>query len=173
MRREPVYRVLIAAVLMALSISRLAAAGLRFDFGPSPLDELRKAAGEQVKTAVCPRSAAPPKMDGKLDDPAWRDALAIQDFNFKKPATRVSLCYDDRALYIGVVCKELPGRTPFGKTRRRDTGAWQDDCIEMWLDPASACSSRAISPLSQFAVSLANAGRVPLLWPPASTVASK
>ena len=144
------HRVLVAAVLTALAVSRLADAGLRLDFGPNPLDRLIEGARGRHKTAVCPRCPAPPRIDGNLDDPAWRNALLIRDLNFEKPVTRVKLCYDDRALYIGVACAELPGRTPTGKPRRRDGRVWTDDCIEMWLDPARKGKVRY-----QFAVSIA------------------
>src|SRR3954449_7166529 len=56
------------------------------------------------------RVSVPPTVDGKLDDPTWREIPVDTRFtqNFpdegKKPTQRTELYvgYDDRAIYIGV-----------------------------------------------------------------------
>src|ERR1700752_4071545 len=66
--------------------------------------------GQKRHTAT--RTLNPPRIDGKLDDPAWREARPDGRFtqNFpeegKPPTerTEVRVLYDDRALYIGVRC---------------------------------------------------------------------
>jgi hypothetical protein len=58
-----------------------------------------------------------PRIDGKLDDPAWRDAAWFVDFQQKDPvefgvpaeSTAVAFVYDDAALYVGA---RLYGRAP-------------------------------------------------------------
>jgi hypothetical protein len=92
-----------------------------------------------VRETVCPRVAAAPALDGKLDEPCWQAAAALSDFtppqSKQAPAKRVQarICFDDQALYLGVVCEEpQPGRI-----RARATGksseVWLDDCVEVWI----------------------------------------
>ena len=60
------------------------------------------------------RTAQPPTIDGRLDDPAWQDAPAAESFTQKFPDeghapsehTRVRVLYDDDALYIGFECEQ-------------------------------------------------------------------
>ena len=126
----------LAAVWIAVICGVATAAGpLRLDFSPSPLQRLLERTEAKKLTLPCPRCAKPPNVDGKLDDPAWRDAALIKGLSSDAPATRVRLCFDDKALYIGAECSQRPGVTPTGKARPRDTGAWKDDCIEAWIDP--------------------------------------
>ena len=61
------------------------------------------------KGFVITRTDSPPKIDGRLDDPAWRDAVIVDDFHqntprYREPATEetlVRLLYDDDYLYVG------------------------------------------------------------------------
>src|SRR4051812_636025 len=58
------------------------------------------------------RTALAPKIDGKLDDPAWMSVRADARFTQNSPdegkepsqRTEVRVLYDDTALYIGVRC---------------------------------------------------------------------
>ncbi len=58
-----------------------------------------------------------PRIDGRLDDPAWREAAWFIDFQQKDPvefgvpaeSTAVAFVYDDAALYVGA---RLYGRAP-------------------------------------------------------------
>ncbi len=111
---------------------------LRFDFSPSPLARVLQRVARATGALDCPRSAAPPKIDGKLDDAAWRRAAAIDGFVSASgargaPNTRVRVCFDARALYLAVECDRKPDATP---ARPRDGAVWKDDCIEVWIDPA-------------------------------------
>ena len=71
------------------------------------------------KSFVITRTETPPKVDGRLDDPAWRDAVVVDDFHqhtprYRDPAsedTLVRLLYDDDYLYIGV---DFRDRDPAG-----------------------------------------------------------
>ncbi len=65
-----------------------------------------------------PRVSAPPRIDGKLDDPAWRTATKLGNFSEINPGdnthpsedTEVLVAFDADNLYIGFVCHETdPG----------------------------------------------------------------
>jgi hypothetical protein len=95
--------------------------------GPSALPHLAAA-----------RTATPPVIDGKLDDPAWRAAVASDAFTQHFPDegappsehTTVRVLYDDDALYIGVDCEQV--HAPVVKRlMRRDTQLPSDG---VWLD---------------------------------------
>lgn len=64
----------------------------------------------QEKIAHATRiSGKAPRLDGRLDDPAWREAQWISDFLQKEPVegapvgekTEVAIAYDEEALYVG------------------------------------------------------------------------
>lgn len=64
------------------------------------------------RTAKAARAAGPVTLDGKLDDPAWRNAVPLTNFvciGGTKPASPGTTCrilYDDRFLYVGIRCEE-------------------------------------------------------------------
>jgi len=130
---------------------------LRLDFSPPPLEGLLQRAERKAAVVEVPRCAKPPIIDGDLQDAAWQAAAVIQipaAFGGARalPATRALLCYDDAALYIGVVCHHQPGEPPVGQDRKRDEGAWQDDCVEVWID-----TSREGDAVYQFVINAAGA----------------
>src|SRR5690348_18456386 len=73
---------------------------------------------QPVPSATAVRRQTPIVLDGKLDEPAWRDAPAITGFRQVdpeegKPAserTDVRFLYDDEALYIGAKMYDSHGR---------------------------------------------------------------
>jgi len=112
-----------------------------------------KALGEQVARSVraaldgppvdrvvaCRWAAAPPKVDGKLDDPVWEAAAVVGRF----PAfwsntgtgngTRARLLWDRDALYFAATMTDAELRS-FG-TRRNDT-LWEGDVFELFFKPS-------------------------------------
>ena len=61
-------------------------------------------------------TGARPAIDGRLDEPFWNDngewsALFVQteprERSLPRQATRMKLLYDDRNIYVGVICEEL------------------------------------------------------------------
>ena len=70
------------------------------------------------------RAPAPPKLDGRLDEPFWRTTTAVDDFRKivvirdtpKKPderyapPTTLKFAFDDARLYVGCVCTKAGGR---------------------------------------------------------------
>jgi hypothetical protein len=96
--------------------------------------------GEPVVHAV--RATAPIAIDGRLDEPAWRDAPVFGDFRQRDPdegapptePTELRLLYDDAALYVGVRLRDSdPGRI-VRQLSRRDMLA-EADSFSLFLDP--------------------------------------
>ena len=92
--------------------------------------------------AVAHKAQRPPKIDGRLDDDAWKAAPAYSDFMHNtghypaRDQTRFQVCYDDQRLYFGVTAfdqnvKVMRKRVPKGQ---RDGPVYYDDCIEFFLD---------------------------------------
>jgi len=95
----------------------------------------------EVKTtraAVCRWAAAPPKLDGKLDDPCWRAAAPIEDFaafwaDAPRSGTRAYLAWDDEALYYAAEMTDAELRA-FGS--KRNEHLWEGDVFEMFFKPS-------------------------------------
>lgn len=91
------------------------------------------------------RFAAAPKIDGELDDPEWKTAKPLGPFFLlSKTAsatqqTDVYLGYDDKNLYIGMVCWEsrMAGQMLEykGVPENRDRNLFQDDAVEILIAP--------------------------------------
>lgn len=70
----------------------------------------------QVKSLQAVKVAVPPRIDGSLDDDAWKTALPATHFitnspNFGKPSsvrTEVKVVYDNNAIYIGAFLYDNP-----------------------------------------------------------------
>ncbi|MDD5706173.1 MAG: DUF4838 domain-containing protein [Kiritimatiellae bacterium] len=89
------------------------------------------------------RLSAPPKLDGRLEDPCWKQAEPLEGFgpinktkgSVTQPTTGY-LLYDDQALYLGLRAKEAKlGQLCVSKYLRDDTSMWMDDCLEVFIDP--------------------------------------
>jgi lysophospholipase L1-like esterase len=97
--------------------------------GPAATDE-----------AICQWAAAPPKIDGKLDDPAWKSAAVITRFPAfwsKKDSgsgTRAMLVWDRDALYYAATMTDSELRS-FG-TKRNDM-LWNGDVFELFFKPST------------------------------------
>ncbi len=89
------------------------------------------------------RFNTPPAIDGRLDDAAWQKAppqslVLLENKGNPVNPTEVRLGYDSENLYLAFVCQDADMR----KLRRnwtnpeeRDSDVWQDDCVEVLLDP--------------------------------------
>ncbi|OGV49883.1 MAG: hypothetical protein A2X49_07500 [Lentisphaerae bacterium GWF2_52_8] len=85
----------------------------------------------------------PPKIDGKLDDPCWKNAMVHDKYYayFKENPPRASaktemrLLYDEKGLYLGIINFE-PNIAKLKKNistpDAQDT--WTDDCAELYFD---------------------------------------
>lgn len=91
-----------------------------------------------TRDAVCGWTDAPPKLDGKLDDPCWRSAKPIEDFaafwaGEPRSGTRAYLVWDHEALYYAAEMTDAELRS-FGKSR--NAHLWEGDVFEMFLKPS-------------------------------------
>ena len=68
----------------------------------------------EAPTTQALKVTAPPKLDGRLDDPIWQKAAVISGFKQREPEegrdasepTTVRIAYDQSHLYIGAVLTE-------------------------------------------------------------------
>ncbi len=89
---------------------------------------------------VCYRASHPLSMNGKLDDPAWKNAPWTEYFvdieGDKKPLprykTRAKMLWDDTYLYIGA---ELEEPHVWGTLTQHDSVIFQDNDFEIFIDP--------------------------------------
>jgi len=94
----------------------------------------------QPNSYACRRAANPVRIDGKLDDTAWRDAGWTEGFvdieGDAKPRppllTRVKMLWDDRYFYFAA---ELEEPHVWATLIRRDSVIFHDNDFEIFLDP--------------------------------------
>ena len=93
---------------------------------------------------LVPAAAPPPEIDGRLDEPCWNGTQSLGFTGLRdtplKNATTARLVYDAANLYVGIRCEEgdmANLRTAWSHAEERDNAIWQDDCVEIFLDPLS------------------------------------
>lgn len=96
------------------------------------------------RVAISERTAVPPKMDGKLDDPAWAKAAVIGQFG-KAPdrsrptfPTEVRLCHDSERLYLAFRCSHPDTSRLFTRTSRRDEKVWEEEGVGIFISKPGA-----------------------------------
>jgi hypothetical protein len=102
---------------------------------------LRFALAQTPLTYTCPRAAAPPIIDGRLDDAAWQAApwtayfVDIQGASQPNPRfqTRVKMLWDDDYLYIAA---ELQEPDVWGTLTQHDSVIFHDNDFEVFLNPS-------------------------------------
>jgi hypothetical protein len=123
-------------LLALIALALVAAASFAED---PPLPELR-----------VPKLAKPaPKIDGKLDEEAWKEAATAGDFrmNFgERPEGKAKLyvARDDTTLYIAVECFEDANALKQLKAavhKHDGEGIWGDDEVELFIDPTGKRAS--------------------------------
>jgi hypothetical protein len=95
---------------------------------------------DEPKRYTCPKTSKPLKIDGKLDDAAWKNAPWTDWFvdieGDAKPTprfrTRVKMLWDDQNLYIGA---ELEEPDVEATLREHDSVIFHDNDFEVFLDP--------------------------------------
>ncbi len=98
------------------------------------------ASAEQPAFSVrVPKAAVAPKIDGTIDDPAWRGAARVEldwDFTFRRPSeesTEVYLVADQRFLYVAFVAAQSE---PLTATQHGDDVPLPtDDAVNVYLWP--------------------------------------
>jgi hypothetical protein len=89
---------------------------------------------------VCARAATPLRIDGRLDDPAWSEAVWTDDFvdiegdvRPRPPLrTRVKMLWDDEYLYVGA---ELVEPHVWATLTQHDSVIFKDHDFEVFIDP--------------------------------------
>jgi hypothetical protein len=89
---------------------------------------------------VCYRALTPPRIDGRLDDEAWRAVPWTEDFvdieGDKKPRprfrTRAKMLWDDDYFYVGA---ELEEPHVWATVKRHDAVIFEDNDFEVFIDP--------------------------------------
>jgi hypothetical protein len=82
------------------------------------------------------RASRSPDMKGDLSDGAWNEAETLH-LTGASPGneTEVRLLYTDDALYVGFLCRETHTDRIVARRTTRDSDVWEDDSVEMALDP--------------------------------------
>jgi glucose/arabinose dehydrogenase/mono/diheme cytochrome c family protein len=90
----------------------------------------------------CRWASTPPKIDGRLNDPAWKDAQVIENFTSawlpegqRKPptATKARLLWDREYLYFSA---EMEDWDVFANVTEQDGPIWTCDVFELFFKPA-------------------------------------
>ena len=91
------------------------------------------------------RITTPPKLDGYLDDPIWREASVAAGFRQRNPDegyldtedTEVRVLYDEENLYFGFMCYDKTPEKIVATEMRRDeiSDMNDDDVIEIYIAP--------------------------------------
>lgn len=103
----------------------------------------QKAPDPKDKQLSVYETETPPMIDGKMDDPCWKNAAKTDSFHvFKsakapKESTEVLVTYDARNLYLFVICHESR-MDKLRATRPQDSQdekVFTDDSFEVFLEP--------------------------------------
>lgn len=94
------------------------------------------------KSAAISLITEPITIDGVLDEPVWGTAPTIGELTQRQPEqgaaatarTDVTVLYDDRHLYIGVVAHDAEPERVIGTQMARDASLSADDRVEILLD---------------------------------------
>ncbi len=85
----------------------------------------------------------PIAIDGRLDDEAWKDAAAYEDFFFQQQPldrapssekTRVMVLQDRDTIYFGIQAYDSEPGKLFASAMRQDKDIWSDDVVELLID---------------------------------------
>ena len=96
----------------------------------------------QIKRATALRVTDPPVIDGLLDERAWEAAMPIGDFVQAEPTeggpaseqTDVRLVFDNKTLYVGVVCFDSDPSKIVSADSRRDSSLVGQDSFQLIFD---------------------------------------
>ncbi len=92
------------------------------------------------KSHNIPHTSKPLRIDGRLDEPAWKSAPAVGPFEFPwwdegngpRQPTEAKLLWDEKYLYAAFRCAD----TDIQASRtERDSPVYRDDCVELFASP--------------------------------------
>jgi hypothetical protein len=95
-----------------------------------------------TRRANARRTAEAPTIDGVLDDVAWQQATPLTDFVQSEPVegqpaserTEVRILFDNKTLYVGVICFDSEPSKIVTTDSRRDSGLGDMDSFQMIFD---------------------------------------
>lgn len=97
----------------------------------------------QCQTLVCARTAGPVRVDALASEDCWESAMVATDFSvlgsggagraFRQTTARTA--WDDRALYLHVICMEPTPEAITAEVTLRDGQTWMEDAVEVFLQP--------------------------------------
>jgi uncharacterized protein DUF5916 len=113
---------------------------------PSDLSRAQAPPGRErgdVPVATARRATGRIRLDGRLDEPDWKDAPPIGALVQREPlegrpaseATEVRVLVDEQAIYFGIVCAESHPRGMVSTQLTRDANLDVDDRVTIVLDP--------------------------------------
>ena len=129
----------VARCVACVALAALAAIALPFG---APLSAQTSPVRAAVPATVATRTSAPIRVDGRLDEAAWRDAQPLAGFVQSEPLegvpvserTEVRILFDTDALYVGAwLFDREPGAIVVGETRR-DAGVSDADAVSIIID---------------------------------------
>lgn len=87
-------------------------------------------------------------IDGKMDERSWENASQYRlqyaiDGEPAKSETHFRVLYDEYAIYIGILCHETDMKALRNVVKKHDGGVWQDDSVEIFLNPSHKNNSYA------------------------------
>jgi len=90
-----------------------------------------------IRSAECRRATGAIKLDGVLDEPAWKNAQVVDEFlsRGRQPKTKSSirLLWDDQYLYFAA---EMEDHDLYADIKQRNGRIWNNDVIELFLKPS-------------------------------------
>jgi len=95
----------------------------------------------------CRKCQCPPTLDGRLNDACWQGLPVMRSFyKYWSPVpeppqlkTTARLTYDQEGLYMGIALYDEHLESIRATVRNRDDPAtWQDDCVEIMIDPQNS-----------------------------------
>ena len=95
----------------------------------------------RLPMAVVGKASGGIQPDGALDDPAWQNATLLTGFltkganHYSVHQPSVYVTHDDTHLYVAVNTPLYRGNKPTATVTGRDEAVWEDDSIEIFVDP--------------------------------------
>jgi hypothetical protein len=94
--------------------------------------------GRPLKTHKVHFTESAIKIDGKLDEDAWKAATDVGEFQFtwgfegEQEGTEAKLLWDNDYLYVSFVCEDAH---IWAVHTERDSQVYRDDCVEVFTSP--------------------------------------
>lgn len=115
------------------------ARGVMFPLAFAFISAASYAAELPVRVYSCRNAPVAPRVDGVLDDAAWKAAPTTQGFTYIGPRggardTRFRAVRDDAAVYFAIECLDPDARNLTACVTQRDGRVYDDDSVELFLD---------------------------------------